>query len=380
MRIAVVCGQYCLTARGTLPFAGHRSDPRGLTGSEFGFIRIAQELSALGHDVTAYTVSSETEYEGISVRPASSYAEIDSSFDLAIAVNEPELLRDCRAKFRVCEMWMNVFDFCNVGFQNHVDLWFSPSSGHRDMVLRSSHPVKPGVVYSADPSNWVVIPLGCDPYRYPASVKVPGRVVYCSSPDRGLHWLIQEWPAIKRVVPHATLKIFYRLRPWIDELIKTVSDQPDIVALRARALYIDECIRRISGSGLGLGITVCDVVSREQIEHEMCEAEVLAYPVDTIRWSEGFSCTILEGCAARACPVILDCDAVGDIYREACPVLPREDIVAWRDSVVKALSDTGFRSSWNDKARLFAESLTWRKHAERIVEEVALRTVSGEHP
>jgi glycosyltransferase involved in cell wall biosynthesis len=368
VRIAILFGQLCLTARGTLPFAGHRSDPRGLTGSEYGFVRIAQELKVMGHDVTAYTVSNETEYEGIVIRPTSAASEIDSSYDLAIGVNEPELLRDCRARFRVCEMWMNVFDYCNVGFQNHVDLWLSPSDGHRSMVLQAPHVVKPGVYYTADPSNWVVLPLGCDPDHYPDAPKIPGRVVYCSSPDRGLHWVLQEWPAIKRAVPHASLKVFYRLRPWLDQLIQTVSDQSDIIALKDRALYIDECIRRMSGPDSG--VIICDSVSRDRIEAEMTQAEVMAYPVDTIRWSEGFSCTILEGCAARACPVILDCDAIGDIYRGSCVVQPKGAIPAWRDSVIEALANPVYRSSWSKKARLFAESLTWRKHAERLLEEV----------
>ncbi len=368
MRIAVLYGRFCLSYRGTLPFAGHRSDPRGLTGSEYGFIRIAQELAALGHHVTAYTVSEETGSDGITVRPITSAGEIDSGTDLAISINEPELLRDCKAKFRVCEMWMNTFDYCEVGFQNHVDMWLSPSSGHSEMIMKTPHLVKHGVYYSADPGNWRVLPLGCDPDRYPEIAKTPGRVVYCSSPDRGLHWLLQEWPAIKRAVPHATLRIFYRLRPWLDELIRMVSDQPDIKELRSRALHIDECLRRMDGQ---FGITVCDSVSRDRIELEMGVAEVMAYPVDTVRWSEGFSCTILEGCAARACPVILDCDAVGDIYRQACIVHPTGDIASWRDSVIVSLSDPVVRSSCNARARLFAESLSWRKHAKRLLGEVS---------
>jgi glycosyltransferase involved in cell wall biosynthesis len=369
VRIAVLYGRFCLSHRGTLPFAGHRADPRGLTGSEYGFIRIAQELAALGHEVTAYTVSDEVSFEGLTVRPVSSVHEIDSGVDLAISINEPELLRDCKAKVRVCEMWMNTFDYCEVGFEKHVDLWLSPSVGHRDMVMRTKHLVKHGVYYSADPGNWRVLPLGCDPDRYPETSKVPGRVVYCSSPDRGLHLLLQEWPSIKRAVPHASLRIFYRLRPWLDELIRTVSDQPDIIALNSRAVYIDECLRRMSRPQYG--ITVCDSVSRDQIEAEMCAAEVMAYPVDTIRWSEGFSCTILEGCAARACPIILDCDAVGDIYREACMVHPTGDVSSWRDSVIAALSDHAVRAACNARARPFAESLSWRGHAERLLESVS---------
>lgn len=369
MKIAILFGAWCLTFRGTLPFRGHRQDPRGLTGSELGFVRIAQELVKLGHEVTAYTVSQETEFEGITIRPVTAAGEIDATTDAAIAINEPELLRGCKAKLRVCELWLNSFDFCKVGFEKHVDLWCSPSQGHLDMILRETHevevtPSNVGALFRADPKNWTVIPLGCDPERYPVdSVKVSGRVVYCSSPDRGLHWLLQEWPHIKRAAPHATLRIFYRLQAWIDNF-KDTAYSPPIEELRGRAVYIQECLRRMSGPEWG--ITVLDSVSREQIEREMCEAEVLAYPCDTTRWSEGFSCTILEACAARACPVITDCDALEGIYHGHCIVQPRADLKAWRVNVIESLTNEPFRNAWNESARAFAEKLTWMKHAEQL--------------
>ncbi len=381
MKLALIYGDWLLGFRGSLNFRGHRSDPRGLTGSEYGFIRTAQDLVKLGHDVTAYTKSSETEFEGIKIRPLSALEEIDSTTDAAVSFNVPDLLRDCKARLRVCEQFLNSFDYCQPGFHKHVDLWCSPSQGHLDMVLREPHdvgitPHGPAELYTADPANWVVIPLGCDPERYPVdSTKTSGRVVYCSSPDRGLHWLLQEWPAIKRAVPHATLKIFYRLQAWIDGFSET-SYTPPIEALRSRAVYIQECLRRMSGPEWG--ITVCDSVSREQIEAEMCAAEVLAYPCDTTRWSEGFSCTILEACAARACPVITDCDALGGIYMGHCPVFLRADLSAWhlsawRDGVIEALKNDVYRAAWNDKARAFAETLTWKKHAAALASAVSAK-------
>ncbi len=375
MKIAILYGKMCLAFRGTLGFAGHRQDPRGLTGSEYGFIRIAQELQKLGHQVTCYTISDETNADGIEIRDIRARGDL-AEFDAAVSINEPDLLRDTRAKVRVCEMWLNSFDYNEPGFHKHVDLWLSPSQGHLDMVLGESHdvcptPNGPAELFIADPANWTVIPLGCDPDRYPVNaVKVPGRVVYCSSPDRGLHWLLQEWPAIKRAVPHASLRIFYRLQPWIDGFMD-VAYSPPIEALRSRAVYIQECLRRMSGPEWG--IEVHDSVSRERIEHEMSLAEVLAYPCDTTRWSEGFSCTILEACAARACPVITDCDALGGIYSEACRVVPRDNMGRWRDAVIGALQWEETRDMWNDRARAFAEQHTWTIHAERLVAAIESR-------
>lgn len=372
MRIALAFGAWCLTFRGTLDFTGHRQDPRGLSGSEYGFIRIAEELHKLGHDVTIYTVSKDTAWRGMPIRPVKELSEVDRMTDVCIAFNEPELLRDGKARVRVCDQWLNSFEYCKEGFEKHVDLWLSPSDGHREMILGEPHVVQLGskdpILYRADPAKWRTLYLGCDPERYPIdAVKVPGRVVYCSSPDRGLHLLLQEWPAIKRAVPHATLRIFYRLQAWIDSF-RDVAYSPPIEALRTRAVYIQECLRRMAGPEWG--ITVCDSVSREQIEREMSEAECLAFPCDTTRYTEGFSCTTLEACAAQACPVIFDTDALGGIYQKHCIVVPRGEIREWRDNVIEALTSEPFRKAWNETAREFAEKNTWRLHAERLVEMI----------
>jgi len=382
MKFGLTYGPMCLTHRGTLEFAGHRQDPRGLTGSEIGFVRICQELVALGHDVTAFTQSHETEYEGLKIRPLE--ARNESEFDVALSINEPETLREMRAKVKGCEQWLNSFDYCAADVGSLVDVWISPSEAHRDFMLGSAHDTKmngtggTGTPFQPLAESWVAIPLGCDPERYDGiAEKVPGRVVYCSSPDRGLHWVLQEWPHIKRAVPHATLKIFYRLKPWLDAF-KPQGRSPRLwfrpeldeyfaptEPLLARAHYIEQALKRMSGPEWG--ITVCDSVCREQIEREMCEAEVLAFPVDTVRWSEGFSCTTLEACAARACPVLWDCDAIGQVYGESCDVQDRGDLKAWRVGVVRALRDSVWRSGLNESGRALAEELTWKNHVKKLV-------------
>ena len=95
MNVAIVYGAQCLLFRGDFSFTSLMDDPRGLTGSEYGMIRIAQEL-AKRHDVTIYAASSETETaEGITVRPVEELKQ--HQHDVAIAINEPDLLRDAKA-------------------------------------------------------------------------------------------------------------------------------------------------------------------------------------------------------------------------------------------------------------------------------------------
>ena len=91
MKLAVLFGGICLSFRKTMDFAAIRQDPRGLTGSEFGAIRIAEECAKLGHDVTLFTESQDTEWNGVKIARLSD--GVPAGFDAVIAINEPDLLR-----------------------------------------------------------------------------------------------------------------------------------------------------------------------------------------------------------------------------------------------------------------------------------------------
>ena len=381
MKIEVLFGRWSLSFRGSLDFASLWTDPRGLTGSELGCVRIAAELAAAGHDVTIRTVSSDREWGGCQI------ASIDDPIgpcDAVVSINEPDLLRAApQGALRVTCFWLNDVSFCKAGFHEHVDLFCSPSAPHLEQIMTNPawrrvevSPERPEgrEQYEPAPAKWCVVPLGCDPERFTGHEKIPGRVVHCSSPDRGFHWLAREWPAIKRAVPHATLHVFYRFDPWLRGFDKTPYF-PAIEPLRQRANYAEECLKRFAERG-GLGVTLRDSVSRETIEREMAQAECLAFPCDTTTWSEGFSCTVLEGCAARACPIITDCDALAGVYGAALPIVYRggDWQATFRERVIRALTDETWRDAVNDRAEAFASELTWRRTAERLLEEIERRS------
>lgn len=376
MRVAVLFGPMSMGSRQHFDFTKVRNTP-GLTGSDLGFIRISAEMQALGHEVELIVPSEQTSWQGKAVR-----REPKGHYDAALAINEPDLVRSVDATVRTCAVWLNDLSYCRAGFDRYVDLFFSPSQAHLDMMrtkpgwrrVEVSQQNPRGVeVYKFDPERWLPVHLGCDPERYAGHQKIPGRVVYSSSPDRGLHWLLEQWPRIRRAVPHATLHIFYRLAPWIEQIAATPYPFPPVEALRARALYINEALTRMLAMPGQCGVTVRDSVSRETIEAEMAQAECLAYPCDTIRWSEGFSCSLLEGCAAQACPVTLETDAFPDVYGGVVPMVDRRCITEWGDLVIRALKDAAWRAEVNERCAKFAAEHTWRHTAEKMVSAIAAR-------
>jgi hypothetical protein len=100
---------------------------------------------------------------------------------------------------------------------------------------------------------------------------------------------------------------------------------------------------------------------------------VLAYPCDTVAWTEGFSCSTLEACAARAYPVIFETDALGEIYKDAARCIPRGNIKQWRLSVIEGLTEPKTREAQNDKAEAFARKHTWTESTKKLLSEIQSR-------
>jgi glycosyltransferase involved in cell wall biosynthesis len=250
---------------------------------------------------------------------------------------------------------LNDFGYCQPGYDDFVDVYTSPSSSHMEFIRG----------HTPSPHKWMVLPNGCDPSQYDPKLKVPGRVIYASSPDRGLHLLLQSWPAIKRAVPGANLRVFYNMDDWISRFTGCENGAPDFVELGNRARYIDLALRRMSN----LDIVKVGSVSREQIAREMSEATVLAYPCDTICFTEGFSVTTMEACASGAVPVISSVDSLGQIYGDHTPTVRSpvsERLTEFSDLVVRGLSDSAFRDSVLSKTLKLANSHRWSSLVETI--------------
>lgn len=364
MKIAFLYGWWSCGDK-SFDFSRLYEDPQGLTGSELSCFEYARSMAARGHEVSIYAiirgVPDRYRWHGCTIRPIDDLPADQAGFDVLYAWNEPDIFARLPAgrkgQIRAVNQQVNDFNYCSPDYDRNVDLYTSPSETHRTYMVGIS---------GTDAAKWAVVPNGCDPTQYGRLPKVPGRVVYASSPDRGLHWLLQCWPAIRRAVPDAHLRVFYNFDTWFSRM-QGLFDHPDI-GLREcaeRAVYIKGALTRLADQG----VEHVKSVSRTQMADEFSQAVVLGYPCDTIRWTEGFSVTTLEACASRTVPVITGVDALGTIYAHGAVIVAHpigQNLTTFTSAIVRSLTDEAYRNDILDKATRLARDHTWSLLAGRL--------------
>jgi glycosyltransferase involved in cell wall biosynthesis len=375
MRIAFLYGRFSIGQR-PFDFDDLYGDPRGLTGSELSCLEYAKAMAVRGHAVTLLVgqETAERELDGVAIRQLDD-PQIVKHCDVVYAWNEPNLLREVPpGPLRAVNQQLNDFGYCHPGWEEWADLVTSPSAHHLEFLRKQA----PGV------RAWEVVPNGCDPGQYRTDRREPGRVIWASSADRGLHRLLEMWPDIKSAAPHATLKCFYNFRHehFDDYEQQGQNVHPDLLEIAQRKRYIRYAMGKLQGERWG--VEHVGSVSRERMAREFEKAEVLAYPCDTIRYTEGFSVTTMEGCASGALPIITNVDALGQIYGGAVPMVAtsftqaisggatfvegftEKSRRAFLDLVVRGLTDPEWRADQAAVCRMLAEQHAWPVLAERL--------------
>lgn len=374
MRIAFVYGEWSVANR---PFEIDRlwDSDRGLTGSELSCFSFARAMAQRGHSVELYVpyVGEATQWEGIPVYHCERDKIRISDKEVAYVWNEPDQCRFIhRGVLRVVNQQLNDFSFCRSGFDRAVDLYTSPSEDHMAHLVAQPN---------TSPEKWVVLPNGCDLTEYGGVQTEEGRslaradfarhpkqVMWASSPDRGLHWLLQAWPAIRRRVPGAELRIFYNIRGWLDRAKEWIQYDGMLREQGYRAHYVAEALRRLRGHG----VDCVGSVSRSRMALEWGNADLLAYPCDTITYTEGFCVTLLEACAAGVPAVSAKTDALPSIYGGVVPMVgvPVKDHLGhFVDAAVEALTMSyDQRQALRQRTTEFAAEFTWRRLAARLEE------------
>lgn len=262
-------------------FCGHGLEPwspdtlakGGMGGSETMLWGMAKRLRGLGHRVRVYghaTRSMEGVYDGVEWFDASKFKNLKC--DVLVTSRRPDAVDDqhnVEAAARV--LWVHdihVGEGLDAARDVKLDRILCLSEWHTDYFLRC-YP-------RLDPKKVLVTRNGVDLARFDHTVdRNPKRVVYSSSPDRGLLNLLNVWPAVLREEPEAELHVYYGFENW-QKAAEMNQDRGQLAAIRHLQNVLKATPR----------VTFHGRTSGDELALEFLKSGVWAYPT----WFSETSC------------------------------------------------------------------------------------------
>lgn len=290
---------------------------KGVGGAEATLILMTRALAKLGWRVDVYNNPSKAgQFSGVNYHSLDSFRYSDEADIFVLFRSSMPLLSRVNAKVKVfwsCDQYTsNDWHEMILPF---VDRIFCISPYHTDHLI--SH-------YHINPNNIFTTSCCINEADYVDSEirKIPGKLLYCSVPRRGLEHLLRYFPKIKEKVPHAELYITSDYRLW-----GTVPDDTEF-----REMFANQ-----------EGVHYLGKISRGELVRHQLESEVMAYPCT---YEECFCISAAECQAAGAVPVITDIGAIsttvlsGVIIRKQPGTAPYEELFV--ENVIKLLTEPGF--------------------------------------
>jgi len=282
-------------------------------GGENCALRTAAGLVELGHEVVYCSVAQPGEWRGVRFIPqgdAFRVYESDGPWDAVIAWSVTRPLRMAlHGEGRVMVQQLNDLLF-EPNWHRYVDV-VAPASENHSAYLQSLLPAE-----AEGACKWSPVSNGIEPDYFPTPPPISERppwVGYWSSPDRGLHHLLDVWPRIRAQVPDARLRVYYQVQKFIDSVLAGGVGGP-----WGRAVYLATLLQKRLSSLKYLGVDLIDAIPRRALAKEQTQCRVLTYPLDPQGYTEGFGQAVPEGLLAGCLPVVRCADAFADLWAKHC--------------------------------------------------------------
>lgn len=356
---------FCLSLWGLgnriLDFDNLYNSNRGLSGTDLTLVTLAKEMAKLNHEIhlfTIYTSKSEI-WENVKLHHFDQRHTIVQDDWVVISINEPDSLRGLPNKcLKICFQLLNDFSYCQPNFDEEVNIWLTCSN----MLMERLK------LFTPNSDKWNILPLGCDPSLYKKMERIPGRVVWASSPDRGAHNLLEIWPKIKKEVPYASLRIFYNFN--FDSIMDIEPSSQNglhqhVKESAQRCRYIVEAVKRLKP----FDVEHIGSVSCRQIELELSRSEILGYSCDVISFTEGYSLSTLQSCAAGVLPILCGVDCLTEIYGDVIPMVNspiRKHLNEYTDLIIRGLKDENWKNEVTGKCKEFSKKYLWNDIAKKL--------------
>lgn len=277
-------------------------------GSEECVIHLAAEMGKTAN-VTVYTPDHVREdgsrvlyHHGVFWQPSENFYAHDERFDTVFFWRCPDVLLGAvkDAPYRKVLWLHDAFYGAPAAAYDVADDVVVLSPSHRKSLADVDDMTKePQVLANGfDPEDF------SEPQHWPE--RDLNKVVFASSPDRGLLPLLEMWPTVREHNPEATLDIYY-----------------DWSGVRARRPELFDVLTAKVGELAEMGVVHKGGVDHKTLHAALLRASVLAYPL-TDPHVETFCITAVKAAAAGCIPIVTDTGALPYVLRDT-PAVVRED-------------------------------------------------------
>lgn len=313
----------------------------GIGGSESAAVYLSWELAKLGHEVevVGQVRPSETTSGSGTVRftPMQEFAEYHNTpgphagmlrrsgrkmeCDVFVSSRYITALQNVRPDCRLKVLWMHDVHAGpdHYGLLREYDEVFCLSKWSLEMVRRFYPHVTPEKFVQTRNGVPVLLYL-------PLPVKEGFKVVYSSSPDRGLDRLLDLWPAVRQLRPDAELHVYYGFDTWEAMAVHACDD----VAIAQIQVF-----RTRLANMAGQGVTLYGRVGQPELARAWLGASAWLYPT---AFSETSCITAMEAQAAGAACVCTRLAALAETARFATFVDPPSSRSGYREDFTRAVA------------------------------------------
>lgn len=301
---------------GVEPWNPETPNTEGLGGSETAAIEMAKNLVSLGHEVTVYAEATG-KWDGVTYTHHSTFS--GATCDVFIASRAP-WISDAPIHANLKLLW--VHDIHCGPPSPQMERWLYRFD--RILCLSEWHKGYFLSVYpSVHPDTVIVTRNGIDPSRFSDLPEKQNRLVFSSSPNRGIIELLGFMPKIAERVPDVHLDIYYGFDTW-ETMAKQRNDANELAVIAQYKAAIDEGVK--SGR-----VTFHGRKSQRELAAAFLRAKVWGYPTG---FPETSCISAMEAQAAGCWPVYYPVAALTETVKHGISSAPETFV----DDVVNALS------------------------------------------
>lgn len=332
------------------PWTPETAAKNGIGGSETAVIEMSKRLAAAGHRVRVFGDIEQRDagmtFDGVVYVQEKTFRGV--TCDVLISSRRADAIDGHLCSARIKLVWVHdvhLGDLLTPNRALRTDRFLCLSQWHRDFFLHTYPFVHPEQV--------IVTRNGIDLKRFERTdiKRDPNKVIYSSSPDRGLLSLLQMWPRIHARVQDATLEVFYGFQTWED-----CGGQSQAVAANT-----PNRLKEMLAQMRDIGVTHRGRCDQDTLARAMLSAGVWAYPT----WFSETSCIgAMEAQAAGLRIVTSPIAALLETCRPAyCEFVPGDWLSEnyqeyFIEAVVRAMNSRGGGPEL-DLSEMHREKFSW---------------------